>query len=65
MTEIARYEKWEVVEPIGRGGQGQVHLVRDVSGAPNTEERLRLLQNAIATLVGAGEQWRYGTCQRL
>ena len=59
MTEIARYEKWEVVEPIGRGGQGQVHLVRDVSGAPNTEERLRLLQNAIATLVGAGEQWRY------
>ena len=59
MTESARYGKWEVVEPIGRGGQGQVYLVRDTSGAPNTRDRWRNLQNAIATLVGADEESRY------
>ena len=59
MTESARYGKWEVVEPIGRGGQGQVYLVRDATGASNTEQRWRNLQQAIATLVGAGEKSRY------
>ncbi len=59
MTESERYGKWEVVEPISRGGQGQVYLVRDVSGATDESERWRRLQKAIATLNGAGEQWRY------
>ena len=59
MTESARYGKWEVVERIGRGGQGQVYLVRDASGNPNTRERRKNLQNAIATLVGAAEESRY------
>ena len=35
MTESERYGKWEVVQSISRGGQGQVYLVREVSGAPN------------------------------
>ena len=59
MTESERYGKWEVVEPISRGGQGQVYLVRDVSGATDESERWRRLKKAIATLNGAGEQWRY------
>ena len=59
MTESARFGKWEVVEPIGRGGQGQVYLVRDASEAPNTRERWRNLKDAIATLVAVGEQRRY------
>lgn len=59
MTEAERYGKWKVVEPISRGGQGQVYLVQDVSGAPDESERWRKLQKAIATLNGAGERWRY------
>ena len=59
MTESARYRNWEVVESIGRGGQGQVYLVRDTSGAPTTKERWKNLQNAIATLVAANEESRY------
>ena len=59
MTESAKYGKWEVVESIGRGGQGQVYLVRDTTAVPNKQERWKRLQSAIATLVGAGEEWRY------
>ena len=59
MAEAERYGKWEVVERIGRGGQGQVYLVRDVSGASSNEDQLRKLKKAIATLVGTSEQWRY------
>ena len=55
MTEPAKYEKWKVVKPIGRGGQGQVYLVRDASAAPNSRERWKSLQKTIATLVGASE----------
>ena len=50
MTELERYGKWEVVQSISRGGQGQVYLVRDASGGPNTRDRRRNLQNAMATL---------------
>ena len=59
MTESERYGKWEVVQSISRGGQGQVYLVREVSGAPNTRDRRRTLQHAIATLVGAGVESQY------
>ena len=59
MNEYARYGKWEVIEPIGRGGQGQVYLVRDVSGAADTGERWRKLQKPITTLNIASEQQRY------
>ena len=50
MTETARYGKWEVVESIGRGGQGQVYLVRDTSGVSNIREQWRSLQDCIQTL---------------
>ena len=59
MTEPPKYGKWEVVKPIARGGQGQVYLVRDLSGVSNTTERYSTLQNALGTLVVPGEQWRY------
>ena len=57
MNESARFGKWEVVERISRGGQGQVYLVRDVSGAADTTERWKKLQKAITTLNGASEKW--------
>lgn len=59
MTESAPYGKWEVVKPIGRGGQGQVYLVRDTSGFTDAEVRRKNLQNAVNTLGGAAEVWRY------
>ena len=61
MTESAAiYGNWEVVRPIGRGGQGQVYLVRDVSGVSNTADApLKNLRHAIATLVGVGEESQY------
>lgn len=59
MTEPTKYGKWEVVKPIGRGGQGKVYLVRDAAGAPGTRPQWKNLQNAITTLCGIGEEWRY------
>lgn len=59
MTESEKFGKWEVVKPIGRGGQGQVYLVRDVSGAPNENDRWSNLRDAIQTLGNSGEEWRY------
>ena len=59
MTESARYGKWEVVKPIDRGGQGQVYLVRDTSGALGTGQQWKNLQNAMATLVGVAEESAY------
>ena len=59
MTESTRYGKWEVVKPVGRGGQGQVYLVRDASGAPKTSDQLRDLQHAMASLVGVGDESQY------
>ena len=59
MTESARYGKWEVVKPIGRGGQGQVYLVRDASGTADTGQQRRNLQHAMATLVGAAKESDY------
>ena len=56
MTESARYGKWEVVKPINRGGQGQVYLVRDASGDPNTGQQWRNLRHAMTTLVGVAEE---------
>ena len=58
MTESAKYGKWEIVEPIGRGGQGQVYLVRDSAAAPNVKDRVGTLKSAVATLVGISEEWR-------
>ena len=59
MTESAKYGSWEVVKFIDRGGQGKVYLVRDTSSVPCINERQQKLQNAVATLAGAGEKWRY------
>ena len=59
MTESAPYGKWEVVKPIGRGGQGQVYLVRDTSGFTDAGVRRKNLQNAVNTLGGAAEVWRF------
>ena len=59
MTESERYGKWEVVQSISRGGQGQVYLVRDASGDSNTKDRRKNLQHAIATLVGVGVESQY------
>ena len=59
MSEPARYGKWEVVKPIGRGGQGKVFLVRDTAGAPGTGPQWKSLQNAVKTLCAIGEEWRY------
>ena len=58
MTEPARFGKWEVIKRLGRGGQGQVYLVRDAPGASITRDRLRSLQEAIATLGRSVEPWR-------
>ena len=59
MTDSARYGKWEVVKPIGRGGQGQVYLVRDASGVPNARDRWKNLREAFLTLSAPGEDWRH------
>ena len=59
MAESASYGKWEVVKPIGRGGQGKVYLVRDASGTPNTKDRLRNLRHSMASLVGVDEESQY------
>ena len=59
MTESARYGKWEVVKPLGRGGQGQVYLVRDASGESNTRDRLTKLRHVMASLVGPAEESQY------
>ena len=59
MTESKSYGKWEVVKPIGRGGQGKVYLVCDASGTPNTKDRLRNLRHAMAALVGTVEESQY------
>ena len=60
MTEsAARYGNWEVIRSIGRGGQGQVYLVRDASGAPNTRAGLNNLRNAMASLIGVSEDSQY------
>ena len=56
MTESASYGKWEVVKPIGRGGQGQVYLVHDASGTPNARDRLRNLRHSMVSLVGIDEE---------
>ena len=56
MTASAKYGKWEVVKPIGRGGQGQVYLVRDLSGVPNTRDRWETLKDAIGMFGGITEQ---------
>ena len=59
MTDSARYGKWEVVKPIGRGGQGQVYLVRNASGVPNARDRWKNLREAFLTLSAPGEDWRH------
>ena len=59
MAESAPYGKWEVVRPIGRGGQGQVYLVRDTSGFTDAEVRRKNLQDAVTTLGAAAEVWRF------
>ena len=59
MTESAKYGKWEVIEPIERGGQGQVYRVRDASGVTNTGQQWKNLKEAIKKLCGAGEEWRH------
>ena len=59
MIESERYGKWEVVQSISRGGQGQVYLVREVPGGPNTKDRRRTLQHAIAILVGTSVESQY------
>lgn len=55
MTESERYGKWEAVKFIGRGGQGQVYLVRDVSGNPRASDQWRNLQSAVADLASINE----------
>ena len=59
MTDSAKYGKWEVIKFLGRGGQGQVYLVRDASGTPTTRDRLRNLRLAMASLVAPGEESQY------
>ena len=55
MTESERYGKWEVVRPIGRGGQGQVYQVRDASGNPKTSDGWRNLQSAVGDLASIND----------
>ena len=59
MTDSTQFGKWQVVKPIGRGGQGQVYLVRDTSGFTDAELRRKNLQDAVKTLGAAGEVWRF------
>lgn len=59
MTESVRYGKWEVVEAIDRGGQGQVYLVCDASKTPNPGQQRKNLRHAMATLVGVAEESDY------
>ena len=54
MAESKRYGKWEVIKPIGRGGQGQVYLARDTSGIPSTAQRSLDLQDAVMGTINAG-----------
>ena len=56
MAESKKYDKWDVVKPINRGGQGQVYLVRDASGTPSTAQRSLDLQDAIVGSVNAGHK---------
>ena len=59
MNESALHGKWEVVKPIGRGGQGQVYLVRDTSGFTDTQVQWKTLQDAVKTLGAAAEVSRF------
>ena len=59
MTESERYGKWEVIKSISRGGQGQVYLVRDSSGLPNTGEQWKTFKCAIETLNAGIDEWHY------
>lgn len=59
MAEAKRFGKWEVIERIGRGGQGRVYLVRDTSGIPNANDRLKNLRIAVSTLHGAADDSQY------
>ena len=59
MSEPERYGKWEVIESISRGGQGQVYLVRDASGVPNTGEQWKTFKHAIETLNAGIEELHY------
>ena len=52
MTESVKYGKWEVVESIGRGGQGQVYLVRDSAASASAEDRAKAFRASILTLAG-------------
>ena len=59
MAEPERYGKWEVIKSISRGGQGQVYLVRDASGVPNTGEQWKTFKRAIETLNAGLEELHY------
>ena len=59
MAEPERYGKWEVIKSISRGGQGQVYLVRDASGVPNTGEQWKTFKRAIETLNAGLEDLHY------
>lgn len=55
MAVSATYGKWEMVKPIGRGGQGRVYLVRDASANPKSSDRWRNLQSAVADLASIND----------
>ena len=48
-----KYGKWQVVQSIGQGGQGQVYQVRDTSVTPSPQDRRKNFQDAIKELSAA------------
>lgn len=56
MSDMERYGKWEVIELVAQGGQGQVYRVREAPGSEGGNLRNRDLENAILTFsVANGE----------
>lgn len=45
------YGKWEVINKLGGGGQGEVYLVKDTERTGSTERRLKEIKEAITRLA--------------
>ena len=50
MTGANRYDNWEIVDTLPKGGQGQVYVVRDISGYAIVDQRVSRLRNYINDL---------------
>jgi serine/threonine protein kinase len=53
---MEKYGNWEIIEKLGEGGQGTVYLVRDIRQGGSTEDQIRRIRMAVATLSSASTE---------